>query len=407
MGMGRIELELLINEHAYRPFTGEILAVGRQHIGPSGPAILDILKRHGVPAINTDFEVDHLNTHQKPGETTVLDTSFFRSFTDAKYSVADINPYEGADHIFDICGEVPADLVNRFDLIIDGGSLDNVFDPVKMVSNMSKMLRPGGRMFVYAWSNSFATAYVKITPDWIMDFCAVNEYADCKVYVSRHEQPGGDASLGQSIELFHYDPLIETNSGPVYEGAFVGKAGHSSTYCIAEKGEASTNDRTAVQKHYRGKDGTQPYLTSAIRFHASRRPIFSLPGQTVPDLAPISDMQTVRPVALFGTPANYTAEFVILRKLDHLLTAQKLSEKRIETNREIFETIVRRMQDDIHRTQTAISVNVHQSGEKISTQLYELGLRLGDTSAPATCDAPLRPSLARRVIGRIRRALAA
>src|SRR5262249_34097122 len=148
-------------------------------------AIIDTLERHGVPILNRNFEPDTLNNHHLPGSTSVLDSSFFRAFTDARYFVADISEYECADFIFDVCGEVPKELIGRFDFIIDGGSLDNVFDPLAMVRNMTKMLRPNGRMFIYAWSNTFPSAYVKITPDWIMDYCTVNEFEDAKVYASR------------------------------------------------------------------------------------------------------------------------------------------------------------------------------------------------------------------------------
>ena len=38
-----VEIEQLVHEHAYRPISGEILAIGRQGIAPKGPEILDIL----------------------------------------------------------------------------------------------------------------------------------------------------------------------------------------------------------------------------------------------------------------------------------------------------------------------------------------------------------------------------
>jgi hypothetical protein len=36
-----------------------------------------------------------------------------------------------------------------------------------------EMLAPDGRLFLFASSNSFPTAYVKVSPDWIMDYFAI------------------------------------------------------------------------------------------------------------------------------------------------------------------------------------------------------------------------------------------
>jgi SAM-dependent methyltransferase len=341
LGLGTIEVEMLIHEHAYRPITGEILAIGRQHISPSGAAVLDRLRAHGVVPRSTKFEVDKLDTHHSADLEPISDASFFAAFSDAAYLVADISPYEAADFIFDICDEAPADLLGRFDFILDGGSLDNVFDPVSMIANLTKMLKPGGRMFINAWSNGFPTAYVKITPDWLMDFCAVNEFADCKVYVSRHEAPGGLAEFGQSVDLFHFDPLVETPSGPAFESASIKLLGVSSIYAILEKGTTAPM-RTAVQQHYRG-EGVEPYLASATRFRASRRPIFALPGKATPEMAPISDMPTVRPVARFGEKVELSPHDLILRQLDKLLVEQAIMRATLSRQTQLYDVNVSRI----------------------------------------------------------------
>lgn len=329
MGLGHIEVNLLIHEHAYRPIEGEVLAIGRQQIGPNANDICGILQRFGVERRTSTFEIDTLNTHGHHGMETILDSSLFKSFSGAKYFVADINPYEGADFVFDVCKDVPAHLLGRFDFILDGGSLDNIFDPLAMVRNMTRMLKPGGRLFIYAWSSGFPTAYVKITPDWIMDYCLVNEFADAKVYASRCDMPFGDPTLGGCVDLHHCRATAETPHGVIAEAANVRVQGYGSTYCIAEIGRYSTWDRLAVQKHYRGK-AIEPYLTSAKRFDASSRPIFALPGQSLPDMPVISDLPTVVPVARFGTPNPITAEEMIARRLDQIATGNRLIANQID-----------------------------------------------------------------------------
>ncbi len=410
MGMGHIEVELLIHEHAHKPITGEVLAVGRQHISPSPDEILAMMARHGVTPVRTDFEPDTLNTHHGEGEHPILDASLFRAMGNDTYFVADISPYEGADYIFDVCGEVPEELIGRFDFIIDGGSLDNVFDPLSMVRNMTKMLRPGGRMFIFAWSNGFPSAYVKITPDWIMDYCLVNEFADAKVYASRCDMPFDDPKLGQSVDLFHYHPYIDTPNGPVAEAAYVRVPGYGSTYCIAEKGVATTHHRMAVQKHYRGQD-VEPYLTSAKRFHDSTQPAFSLPGAEVPDMPPISDQITVRPVARFGTPSTISLPDAIFRRLDQIGTDTRLArlEARLQaaeagqrvgelSNRMYYEIQgVATQQYALEMQVATVSDRTYSEFQKLSRQLYEYAVQ------PAT--QPSIPGVPRHFLSRARRAL--
>jgi len=382
MGMGHIEVELLIHEHAHKPIKGEVLAVGRQHIAPNAEEVRDMLDRYGVKRRTTSFEVDTLNTHNHNGQETILDSSLFQSFTDAKYYVADISPYEGADFIFDVCGEVPEELIGRFDFIIDGGSLDNVFDPLSMVRNMTKMLKPGGRMFIYAWSNGFPSAYVKITPDWIMDYCLVNEFADAKVYASRCDMPFGDPELGGCVDLYHCRPTAETPHGEIAEASYVRVQGYGSTYCIAEKGENSTSDRMAVQKHYRGEN-VEPYLTSAKRFASSEHPAFALPGQELPDMPVISDQPTVVPVARFGTPREVTTEEMIIRRLDQIATGNHLIATQVEAG---LGTLWNR---------------VYQQGQEASKQIYDTGqsIKALERAIPEQAQKPAEP-LRRRLFSR-------
>jgi hypothetical protein len=300
--------------------------------------------------------------------------SFFRAFSEARYSTADISSYEGAEHIFDICGDVPEELVGRFDFVLDGGSLDNVFDVFAMIRNMSRMLKPGGRMFVNAWSNSFPSAYLKITPDWIMDYCAINDFADCKVYVSSHSSPFGDANdEGGYVDIFRYDPLLRTASGPIYEAAFVSPLGYSSVYCVAEKGMNSTNHRTAVQKHYRGPN-VAPYVAAAERFSSSRRPIFARPGQSAPQTEPISRMPTVRPVARFGVP--------------QLLSFEEYATSMLRK----IETELSKFNEAVPRELGHLDSRIYQTGQEVLSRMYVTVVP--DIRSPSSCHMESGSSLA-------------
>lgn len=69
-------------------------------------------------------------------------------------SAMDYSAYEGADIIHDLNKPVQSALANRFDAVIDGGSLEHVFNfPIAIASIMS-MLRIGGRLFMTTPANN-------------------------------------------------------------------------------------------------------------------------------------------------------------------------------------------------------------------------------------------------------------
>jgi len=60
----------------------------------------------------------------------------------------DFSPYEGAMHIQVMNEPVPDKLVERFDAVIDGGSLEHIFNFPVAVSNLMRMAKVGGRVFM-------------------------------------------------------------------------------------------------------------------------------------------------------------------------------------------------------------------------------------------------------------------
>ncbi len=301
MGISIYALHFLLHEHAYRPISGNLLTIGKQGVPLDANVVLSTIESFGITPKNKEFEIDTANQHQdqhRNTSTQITDASFFASFSDCKVQSADISDYEGADYVFDICGSVPEDLKAKFDFIIDGGSLDNVFDPFRMLANMTEMLAPGGRMFIYAWSNSHPTAYAKVSPDWLMDYFAVNEFADCKVYpvIFPHLRSAEQGEKIFNFDVFHFDPYVEHGGQIGYECSSIVSELPMQTHCIAEKGVNSTSGRSAVQKHYRNTE-IEPYVSSITRFRGSPRPIFSSPTSVSTDIPAVSDYETVRPVA--------------------------------------------------------------------------------------------------------------
>jgi SAM-dependent methyltransferase len=67
----------------------------------------------------------------------------------------DVSDYEGATFIADMNKPIPDDLAGRFSLLIDGGTLEHVFDFPQAVRNVGKMLKVGGHFLSVNGSNNF------------------------------------------------------------------------------------------------------------------------------------------------------------------------------------------------------------------------------------------------------------
>jgi SAM-dependent methyltransferase len=67
----------------------------------------------------------------------------------------DASDYEGANFVADLNAELPDDLAGRFSLVIDGGTLEHVFDLPRAIRNVARMLRVGGHFISVNGANNF------------------------------------------------------------------------------------------------------------------------------------------------------------------------------------------------------------------------------------------------------------
>lgn len=67
----------------------------------------------------------------------------------------DVSAYEGAELIHDLNQPVGPDLMNRFDCIFDGGTLEHVFDIPQAFRNVGDMLKVGGLFLSSNGANNF------------------------------------------------------------------------------------------------------------------------------------------------------------------------------------------------------------------------------------------------------------
>ena len=183
MGIASFVIDILNWENGLRPFHGSVLTLGVQSISgrPEG---------HG----------DDIDFFKKLGFDTV--------------KRMDISAYEGAEIVFDLNHpDPPAECLGAYDCIVDGGTLEHVFNVPNAFNNIFKMLKVGGRVLHFVASNGYIDhGFYMFSPILLDKFYKANKY-DILLSQLTHE-----TALNRYLECF-----------------------------IAEKNGLSTGDKTPYQ----------------------------------------------------------------------------------------------------------------------------------------------------------------
>ena len=130
---------------------GRTLTIGRQACF-AGPLTLGaILRRNGLWP---DGESRRAFLRRFGDGPPWFVDPYLRLLGAREVSALDASAYEGAEIVHDLNRPVPAELEGRFDVVLDGGSLEHVFDVPTALRSYMRMVRPGGRLIVATMANN-------------------------------------------------------------------------------------------------------------------------------------------------------------------------------------------------------------------------------------------------------------
>jgi SAM-dependent methyltransferase len=122
-----------------------------------------------------------------------IDQYLIKHFKSSSVDVLDVNDYEEANIIHNLNENIPENLEEKFDTIIDGGSLEHVFDIKTSLINLKKMCKPGGIIIHISPTNNFCGhGFYQFSPNLFHTFYGEDqgfkntEIILCKVYDSYH-----------------------------------------------------------------------------------------------------------------------------------------------------------------------------------------------------------------------------
>jgi SAM-dependent methyltransferase len=230
MGMLKRHIHLLAMERQRHPVRGRVLTLGQQSVYATLPKVRKILQNRGVPMATLPEGFD--TTNKIPawkgtwwGRNTNAQTVL--SLMGAKeIVVTDASDYEGAELLLNLNDPIPDNLTEQFDVILDIGTLEHLFDVPTALANLVKMLKTGGDLvLILPASNSIDHGFYTFSPSLLFDYFRANGFDGFDCYLM-----AGPVSffIPRRVKVYKYQEgsaeyLLATHHGGVEMAFFATK----------------------------------------------------------------------------------------------------------------------------------------------------------------------------------------
>lgn len=145
MGLTVHETRLLLQAaRAGAPF-GSVITIGRQNL---------LLRDRDLRALAGEFDLPQAALAAARPFGTFADGFLAAALGAGEVTSLDVSDYEGAGLVHDLNEPLPEEHAQRFDALIDGGTLEHVFDVRTALSTYMRLVRPGGHLFLSTPANN-------------------------------------------------------------------------------------------------------------------------------------------------------------------------------------------------------------------------------------------------------------
>lgn len=194
-----------------------------------------------------EFDYDEVQLEKMRGIKPIDAFAFFKMLGFGKVNALDFSDYEGADILFDLNSDgVSKELTEKWDFVINGGTLEHIFNISNAIKNISELAKPGGIIFhispLAGWVDH---GFYSISPTFYMDYYQENNW-NIKCINMEFLNKSGNSLYSQDYRLF--DSSLEINE---YINHIDNKNySHVLLQCIVEK-TAGLTKNNPTQGYYK------------------------------------------------------------------------------------------------------------------------------------------------------------
>ncbi|OGZ69848.1 MAG: hypothetical protein A3D44_03035 [Candidatus Staskawiczbacteria bacterium RIFCSPHIGHO2_02_FULL_42_22] len=188
MGLLRRHLYLLAAEHKKYPMTGDVLTLGQQSVHAPLNEVMSLFKQQDVFLKELPAGFDTKNKipdwkGTKYGHYTNCQAVAMLLGAQKVYA-ADVSTYENPDIVMDFSLPVDKKYYNAFDVILDVGTLEHIFDISTALENIRLMTKPGGIIILGTWtSGAINHGFYQICPTLFYDYFTKNSFDDINCFM--------------------------------------------------------------------------------------------------------------------------------------------------------------------------------------------------------------------------------
>ncbi len=143
------------------------LTLGRQHLYVDDKTLKEIARQFNIP-----------QSALPEAKSSFSEQFFKRVLMAEEVKSLDYSSYEGAGISHDLNLPIPANLEQQYDAVIDGGTLEHIFNFPVAISNCMRMVKTGGRLFIFTPANNqMGHGFYQFGPElFFRTFCASNGF---------------------------------------------------------------------------------------------------------------------------------------------------------------------------------------------------------------------------------------
>jgi len=110
--------------------------------------------------------------------------NFLKALGTKELRILDFSGYEGADIVHDLNRPLEGVQKSAFDVVIDGGTLEHVFNFPQALKNAMELVKVGGRLFSITPTNNFCGhGFYQLSPElYYRSLCEANGYTVERIY---------------------------------------------------------------------------------------------------------------------------------------------------------------------------------------------------------------------------------